>query len=639
MQQKLINLRTVTFYCLIFFCFFLLSCTKTEDEKKYHRLRKEVLAHYRTDTNPLKEKAALFLLDNLKDRYAIEGEKYNTFSDTIKMYYPKADSLSKKLLLLKNLPLANDIVLDVTRLTPQFLIGNIDQAFDAWEKAAWKDQVRFDFFCEYILPYRIGNEPLENWRKEVLQDTLFKIIKDTIFTISTIKKAATFLSIKQSKLKEGFLQGWGPFAAGIPDLQFSILNILTAGTCANLTQNSLFACRAVAIPISNDFTPHWANRTLGHDWAAINTKSGTIPFILPVTDSLGNHKGSDAILSKVYRYTFSENKVSHLKQRGYCRFLPDFFNNPRLVDVTDLYMTTHNVFIPICSNSDKSKFVYLAVSDRESWVPVAWGTTKNSLATFTTVGENSVYLPIISSDNGIQPINYPFVLSTKGEVRYLKPDFKNMQRVELIRKHPMKMEIIKSVKKMINSKFQAANNKDFRNPVTLHTISDLPEDYYQEVQLQVTGKYRYVRFLGRDSSRCNIAEMEFYEKYDTKPLKGNIIGTKGNDPFKAFDGNALTYFNTLQDTNIWIGLDLGKRTNIDKICFLPRNDKNHVLPGNLYELFYWENEWKSLGQKTATDKILVYDRIPTNCLLLLRNFTEGIEERIFTYENGKQVWW
>jgi len=78
---------------------------------------------------------------------------------------------------------------------------------------------------------------------------------------------------------------------------------------------------------------------------------------------------------------------------------------------------------------------------------------------------------------------------------------------------------------------------------------------------------------------------------------------------------------------------------ISKIRYASRNDKNHIVEGNLYEFFYWDNGWKSLGKKTATDRVLVYDKVPSNCLFLLRNYTEGKEERIFTYENEKQVFW
>ena len=36
---------------------------------------------------------------------------------------------------------------------------------------------------------------------------------------------------------------------------------------------------------------------------------------------------------------------------------------------------------------------------------------------------------------------------------------------------------------------------------------------------------------------------------------------------------------------------------------------------------------------------LVYDNVPAGALLILHNHTKGKEERIFTYENGRQVWW
>jgi hypothetical protein len=37
--------------------------------------------------------------------------------------------------------------------------------------------------------------------------------------------------------------------------------------------------------------------------------------------------------------------------------------------------------------------------------------------------------------------------------------------------------------------------------------------------------------------------------------------------------------------------------------------------------------------------VLSYENAPINALFWLRNHTAGVEERIFTYENGEQVWW
>lgn len=46
----------------------------------------------------------------------------------------------------------------------EFLIHHIDQAFEVFEKRSWNKYLPFDDFCELILPYRIGDEPLEEWR-------------------------------------------------------------------------------------------------------------------------------------------------------------------------------------------------------------------------------------------------------------------------------------------------------------------------------------------------------------------------------------------------------------------------------------------------------------------------------------------
>ena len=59
-----------------------------------------------------------------------------------------------------------------------------------------------------------------------------------------------------------------------------------------------------------------------------------------------------------------------------------------------------------------------------------------------------------------------------------------------------------------------------------------------------------------------------------------------------------------------------------------------------YELFYWDmNGWVSLGQQQAEDLTLTFDKVPDNALLILRNWTRGRDERIFIYENDRQIWY
>lgn len=53
------------------------------------------------------------------------------------------------------------------------------------------------------------------------------------------------------------------------------------------------------------------------------------------------------------------------------------------------------------------------------------------------------------------------------------------------------------------------------------------------------------------------------------------------------------------------------------------HDSNEVIPGDDYELFYWNDEWCSLGRKTAGHDTLVYVEVPKNALLWLHNHTQG----------------
>jgi Transglutaminase-like superfamily len=65
----------------------------------------------------------------------------------------------------------------------------------------------------------------------------------------------------------------------------------------------------------------------------------------------------------------------------------------------------------------------------------------------------------------------------------------------------------------------------------------------------------------------------------------------------------------------------------------------HLTDGQTYELFYWNDGWQSVGKKTAEDKSLGFENIPARCLYWLVAEDSDKEERIFSIENSKQIWW
>ena len=67
---------------------------------------------------------------------------------------------------------------------------------------------------------------------------------------------------------------------------------------------------------------------------------------------------------------------------------------------------------------------------------------------------------------------------------------------------------------------------------------------------------------------------------------------------------------------------------------------NLIKIGDTYQLFYWDiNGWVLLETKVASKNSITFDNVPKNALLILRDLTRGKQERIFTYENNKQVFW
>ena len=102
----------------------------------------------------------------------------------------------------------------------------------------------------------------------------------------------------------------------------------------------------------------------------------------------------------------------------------------------------------------------------------------------------------------------------------------------------------------------------------------------------------------------------------------------------------LTGFNGTGPDGNWVGLELSEPSDVAAITYMPRNDGNCVEVGDKYQLLvYDKGSWKTLAWIRAKETRLVLKNMPSGGLYLLRDKTKGKEERIFTYENGKQVWW
>lgn len=68
----------------------------------------------------------------------------------------------------KGYTIRKEIVYDIKALHSDYLIRNIDLAFQAWQKP-WAKDISFEGFCRYILPYRAEVEPASDMRQELME--------------------------------------------------------------------------------------------------------------------------------------------------------------------------------------------------------------------------------------------------------------------------------------------------------------------------------------------------------------------------------------------------------------------------------------------------------------------------------------
>lgn len=598
-----------------------------------------VLASYRDE--PKKLNAAKFLLDNAKHYYTTDNRDLLDF-------YLFLDSLSlsdvtyheeKKLLnnYFQNHHSARSRhIPDSKQLTAEYLSRNINNAFQFYGQS-WNKHLSDSAFFEYVLPYRVGDEYLEDWRQFFLDKYgyILDSLRVTGQEITTRLLANEILKVlKQREIHNLQTNIYSS------TLRPSTLDKIKVGQCIDFTDYVDFVMRSFGIPCVKDGIFDW------HCWNAVLTPDSTLDCYVECTfedkhlDNWLFYVGWKN-LPKIWRETFSENPKSLAKICGK-EPIPPFFRNACMIDVSKEYFKGYDVDFEIQSNPNSNKFAYLKVWNN-GFVFVDWAAIKDGKCKFLNVSDSVVYFPSFYDGRKNLPLSYPFVVTAEGRRNFVPNNAKTQQMV-LYRKYFIKRAHNVFLKRMLDGVFVGANNPDFSDSTLICTISEMPKMYWNEIELTSAKKFKYIKYVSPIWSWLNVGEMEFYNAQG-ELLSGEIIGAQNfsSEEFStknAFDGDVLTYVDAIQPHHAWLGLVFDSPQQIAKIRYIPRNDDNFVQAGQLYELLYADSTgWQSMGKQYAAADSLIYDNVPSGAIYLLKNLTKGHEERIFEYKNGKQVFW
>ncbi|WP_435051460.1 transglutaminase domain-containing protein [Bacteroides acidifaciens] len=616
----------------------------------------KVLRYYKKNSSDsLKYKAACFLIENMPFYTYSDGEQLDNYksyyvwlktskgktpqeiADSVKNVYGPMKEPSKKR--------------DIMEIDSAYLCHNIDWAFKVWQEQPWGKNISFETFCEYLLPYRIGDEPLAYWREtyyEKYNSILDSLRMSDSLDIEDPVVAANYL-ISKLPDKSYYYTSVTPYPFGHIGPEY--VQYLS-GTCREVTDFAVYLFRALGIPCAIDFVPARSYINAGHFWLTTWNKDGEeymtdFPQKLRPVRKNWWYRWDDS--SKVYRYTFSVNRGLYEQMAKYGEEVYPFWRLPKFTDVTYGYGYNFKkeLVIPLdkqYKTKRNGKIAYLCVSARDRWTPVDWTVYDAGHLAFQYVRKGS-FMRVATYENGeLCFLTDPFYADKQNDEVHYYPVGKERQDVVLYAKCNIEIEN-RFRNKMIGGVFEGSNHPDFLEKDTLFIIQGKPNRLNTTVKSWSDKEYRYLRYFGPAKGFCNISEVAFYEKNDTIALSGKIIGTPGcsqhdgtHEYTNVFDGKTWTSFDYHQPTGGWAGLDLGRKVRVDRIVYTPRNRDNYVRPDDVYELFYCDRDWKSAGKIKAAADSLVFRDIPVNTLLLLRNHTRGLDERIFIYENGSQLW-
>jgi len=281
--------------CTVFLLLLLLSCTSSSEKLAWEIAnnsqtnKKELtrfLEHYKTNKDKDKYKAACFLIENMPNKYSINGKEQKVYDIDI----VKADSLIKSL----------------------------EHSFFLKEKGPYLKNYTFEQFCEYILPYRVADESLQYyWKWDCSRKFEKQCTNDIIQTAQNIN-AQIKIELSPEFYKDTLKS-------------YSSIIKTGYGKCDDRTALVTMALRSVGIPAAFEFVPYWGSNNNGHSFVSIILPDNKI-YPLQNTDKQAN---GDYYLSrktpKIYRKVYSiQDLAKHVNN------IPELFRHNDILDVTKL---------------------------------------------------------------------------------------------------------------------------------------------------------------------------------------------------------------------------------------------------------------------------------------------------------------
>jgi len=400
-------MRTIILLIILSCSIFISAQNSAFDEAKRHFAEKD-------DT--LKIKALEFLEQNITEHFSrtyFWQDSIGNVSNFSEFDYPNFNESRKALKGLKLKPV-QQIIPDSEQLTSEDLISIVERGFENWQKP-FNRNLSFDDFCDFLLPYRVQDEPLENWYDNFSEKFSF-LAKNT---------TADICNSVNSNLKTWFFSSFSFEDRTELDYCLSPSQMLfrQQGNCQDLCNLSVYTMRMLGLPCSVDFTPAWATSSYNHFWCTYINENGEHRPFEGVTGM-----ANDFVIfrepSKVFRITYRKQPNTLSSKIPAADIPTDFLRATNIIDVTADYWRTSDLEFKI-NQIPHNGISYISVFNALRWYPVDWAEVENSSAKFKDLSVGVVYMPLNYEYGESRPSGNPVLIYPNKTTKELIPDYEN----------------------------------------------------------------------------------------------------------------------------------------------------------------------------------------------------------------------
>jgi hypothetical protein len=367
----------------------------------------KTIRHFKQSGDAQKLKATYFLIANMDIHQSVDyywADKAGNKVPYNELAYPDFGKAVQAFNVLKKqhpgISPKPIVYKDEEHISSNFLISNIEKAFRVWRVSTYKN-IPFDAFCEYVLPYRVSVEPLQEWRstytgkfawldKQIkdkgLQNALLYVADDynNWFTINTVRKEP------------------------LPRLGAMQLLLRKQGPCEDIAGLEVFSMRSRGIPSSVNIIPYWATSTGSHFVNTVfDTKMRTVQFDVANANPVNRRLPREP--SKVLRLTYSKQAATLAGFEKTANIPEGFLRTQNYIDITDEYWETGNITCALFPSPEKPKVAYVSVFNGLRWCPTWWAKIKDGQANFSKICKGAVFLPQYYINGKLTPAGYPVI--------------------------------------------------------------------------------------------------------------------------------------------------------------------------------------------------------------------------------------